>query len=133
MEPELKNREKDQRIESQGSFSDFSEILKSEDMQMNAIIDCRTVANGRLGFYLSCRDWSYYLFSQAYDPSVYSYFGNGVSIDRSIDASRCKRNHAVLQAMRKLPAHIRYIEKEYGIVVLRQTARKLAESARRAS
>jgi hypothetical protein len=61
---------------------------------------------------------------------VKEYFGRGVHIDAAMDFSRAHNDTAILNTMRKLPSYIKYIEKEYGIEVLRKTARKNACSKR---
>jgi hypothetical protein len=44
-----------------------------------------------------------------------------------MDFSRAKGDSAIIRTMEKLPSHIRYIEREYDIEILRKTARRNAE------
>ena len=80
--------------------------------------------NGIHSFYLKDKKDEYYLFSQDYRKSVQAYYGNGVHLDRAIDYSKCHRDSALARTMTKLPAYIKYIEKEYEIKVLKQTIKK---------
>ena len=82
--------------------------------------------NGMHSFYLKDKKDEYYLFSQDYRKSVQQYYGNGVHLDRAIDYSKCHRDSALARTMTKLPAYIKYIEKEYSISVLRRTMKKNA-------
>ncbi len=97
---------------------------------MKTNVYCLTTDNGVQSFYLEACGETHYLFSQNYRRGVKEYFGQGVHIDAAMDFSRARNNTAVLNTMRKLPSYIKYIEKEYGIEVLRKTARKNAYSKR---
>ena len=82
--------------------------------------------NGIHPFYLKDKKDEYYLFSQDYRKGVQAYYGNEVHLDRAIDYSKCHRDSALARTMTKLPAYIKYIEKEYEINVLKQTIKKKA-------
>lgn len=95
---------------------------------MKTNIYCLTTGKGVHSFYLEACGKTYYLFSQNFRRGVKEYFSQGVHIDAAMDFSRARHNTAVINTMRKLPSYIKYIEKEYGLEVLRQTARKNANS-----
>jgi hypothetical protein len=98
---------------------------------MKTSVYCLTTAKGVQSFYLKACGETHFLFSQGYKRGVKDYFGGGVYLDAAMDFSRARKNTAVLNTMRKLPSYIKYVEKEYGIEVLRQTARKNASAKKR--
>ena len=61
------------------------------------------------------------------------YFQNGVCINRALDHARAHGDTAVLCIMDKLPSYIRYVEREYGLKVLRKTIRRSAERRTRSA
>lgn len=93
---------------------------------MKTIIYCLTTDKAVQSFYLEADGETHYLFSQRYKRGVKEYFGSGVHIDAAMDFSRARHDASILRTMQKLPSYIKYIEKEYGIEVLRQTVRKNA-------
>ena len=93
---------------------------------MSARIFCRTTAKGVSSFYVSVDGETLFLFSQNYHSGVRHYFRGPISVTRAIDFSCAKGNKALLRTMEKLPAYIRYVEREYGVEVLKQTKRKNA-------
>ena len=97
---------------------------------MKTAIYCKTVSEGVQSFFVSCDGRSHYLFSQGYRKGVKDYFGRGVTVDRALDFSRACGDHAVIRTMEKLPSYIRYVEREYGIEVLRRTVKR-GEALRR--
>ena len=91
---------------------------------MTTKIYCRTTGAGVQSFYLVHRGEEHFLFSQDYRVSVRDYYGRGVMVDRALNNPRAGENAALRKTMEKLPAYIRYVEKEYGITVLEQTRRR---------
>ena len=91
---------------------------------MKAKIYCLTTNEGTQSFYLRAAGESYYLFSQEFRRGVKDFFSSELPLDAAIDFSRAGKDRAVIRTMKKIPAYIKYIEKEYGIEVLRKTARK---------
>ena len=87
-----------------------------------ARIYCRTIDKGV--FYLEIGNDSFYMFSQPYRKSVKEYYRNGVVIGCSFKCSKACGDAAITRTMDKIPKAIRYIEKEYDIVILDQTRRK---------
>lgn len=78
----------------------------------------------RISFFVESGRESHYLFSQSFNQELFNFFKNGVSLDKPINHSLANRNKSILKAIDKLPSHIRYIEKEYGLTILHKTARK---------
>ena len=94
-------------------------------------IYCRATAKGVHSFYMEQDGKTHFLFSQNYRRGVNSYYYAGVRLDRALDHSRAKGDSALLRTMEKLPAHIRYIEREYDVTVFRKTAEKAAQRKKR--
>lgn len=94
---------------------------------MMTTVYCVPAAKGVHAFYLKDGEKSFFLFSQNYRKGVQRYFSRGVSVDAATDFSRAHGDSALMRTMSKLPAHIRYVEKEYGIAVLRQTVKRNGE------
>ena len=83
---------------------------------MGKTIYCKTVAKGIQAFYIIVGSKTYFLFNQKYYAGVRNYFAQGRRIDDL--SSACKdRNAAVRRTANKLPSYLRYIEKEYDIVI----------------
>ena len=95
-------------------------------------IFCKTTDKGIHTFYASVNGRSYYLFRQNYRRGVNEYFRRGVTVDAALCFGRSKNNTAIQKTMAKLPAYIRYAEKEYGITILNKTNKKSAKASKRA-
>lgn len=91
---------------------------------MATTIYCKTTAKDVHTFYLLHGGKDYFLFNQNFRKGVKEFFRWGVPLNCGMDFSRSKGNSALKKTMEKLPAYIRYIEKEYGIAVLEQTKKK---------
>ena len=87
-------------------------------------IYCKTTEKGVQSFFINANGETHFLFSQNFRRSVKDYFERGVRIDEAINFKRANGNSAIIHTMEKLPAYIRYVEREYGMEVLRRTARK---------
>ncbi|MCR5665185.1 MAG: hypothetical protein K6G01_00010 [Eubacterium sp.] len=94
-------------------------------------IYCKTTAKGTHSFYLVFAGEEYYLFSQDYRKGVFEYYRNGVELNKAMQRSKAHYDTAILKTMDKLPIYIKYIEREYDIVVLEQTKRKAARDHNR--
>lgn len=81
--------------------------------------------------YLRHEGRDYFLFSQSYRASVKAYYAKGVTLDKALNNPCAGINAALRRTMEKLPAYIRYVEKEYDIVVLDQTKKKLSAPKKR--
>ena len=90
---------------------------------MKNYIYCTTTAKGEQTFYLMTQGRKYFLFVQAYRRSNKKVFEQGISL---FDLRKLKKHHSysVRHTAEKIPAHIRYIEQEYGISVTEMTKRK---------
>ena len=84
----------------------------------------KIVEQKKLNFFVQVNNEIHYLFSQNFTEESYDFFKNGVTLDRCLDCSSAKRNKSILKIIEKIPSHIRYIEQEYGLVLLRKTAKK---------
>ena len=88
-------------------------------------IYCKTTAKGVQSFYITTANGdTHFLFSQNFRRGVKDYFAGGVGIDEAINFKRAKGNSAIIRTMEKLPSYIRYVEREYGVEVLRKTIHK---------
>ena len=83
---------------------------------MKAKIFCKMVAKGQQAFYLTVNGDKYFLFQQNYRVSNKEFFKNGVSINQINDYSKV-HSQSVRNTLDKLPAYLRYIEKEFGVAV----------------
>ena len=100
---------------------------------MSSMVFVKTTGKGMHSFYLTDGGCEYYLFSQDYRKSVKEFYSSPISLDRALDFS-FGFNSAIRRTMEKLRVYIPYIEKEYGISVLRKTkkAKRSDRGGRRA-
>lgn len=98
---------------------------------MKTHIYCKPTSKGMHSFYLVTDGREYYLFAQGYRRGVQRHFGKGILIDDAYDYSKARRNPNVIHTLSKLPSYIRYVENEYGIIVLKKTQRRKQVSYRR--
>lgn len=91
---------------------------------MKTRIYCETTAKGEHSFYLWANGEEYYLFRQDYRKGVQLYFHNGIRLDEAFDFSKTRGDNAVIHTLCKIPGHIKYIEREYGITLLKQTKKR---------
>ena len=96
-------------------------------------IYCETTAKGVQSFFINANGETHFLFSQNFRKGVKDYFERGVRIDEAINFKRANGNSAIIHTMEKLPAYIRYVEREYGMEVLRKTARKNQTNKRKSA
>ena len=96
-------------------------------------IYCETTAKGVQSFFINANGETHFLFSQNFRRGVKDYFERGVRIDEAINFKRSNGNSAIIHTMEKLPTYIRYVEREYGMEVLRRTARKNQTYKRRSA
>lgn len=87
-----------------------------------------TTNNNFNNFYIADGKNEYYLFSQKYRRIVNQFYCNGVSLDRAIKHSEGRRKQVLHHTMSKLKLYIKYIEKEYDIIFLNSTKRKVSKS-----
>lgn len=94
--------------------------------KIEATVYCKADTNSKQHFYMQFNGESYYLFSQDFRRGVQNYYGNGVKLDRAVDHSKAKFDTAIMRTMRKIIPHIRYIEKEYDLLILNRTKSQFA-------
>ena len=90
---------------------------------MQATVFCKTVAKGVQAYYVRVDGNAIFLFRQQFRRSNKEYFRNGVSIDKL-----CKyagvHSTSVRKTLDKLPAYLRYVEREYGVLIYNKTRLK---------
>ena len=91
---------------------------------MKPMIYCEATAKGVHSFYLVQDGKEHFLFHQNYRRGVAAYFKRGVVLKDAFDFGRAGHDSAVMRTMQKLPAYIRYVEKENGIEVLDRTIKR---------
>ena len=93
---------------------------------MKNYIYCTTTAKGKQTFYLMAQGTKYFLFMQAFRRSNKEVFEQGISL---FDLRKLKKHcsFSVRHTAEKIPAHIRYIEQEYGISIMEMTKRKQSD------
>ncbi len=84
---------------------------------------CKSVAKGRQAFYLKTGNKNYFLFEQDFRKGNKEFFQNGYSFYDGISYKNV-HNTAVRNTLEKILPYISYIEKEYGISVLKKTQNK---------
>ena len=91
---------------------------------MKTRIYCKNPRKGVHSFYVEVDGKEYFLFNQRFHLGVENAFRNGVRLDGIFNYEKASRNATVLRTCLKIPSYIRYIENEFGIIVLDQTQRK---------
>ena len=91
---------------------------------MKNMIYCEPTACGVHTFFLVVNGQKYYLFSQNYRKGVHAYYSKGVPLTQAVNYSKTHNDSALIRTMSKLPMYIKYVEKEYGIEVLKRTKKK---------
>ena len=91
---------------------------------MKPIVQCRVTDKGIHSFYIKTEQGTYFLFNQNYRKGVSEYFQRGVVLDDALNCSKCYYNTALVNTKKKLAPYIKYIEKEYNIVILEKTRKK---------
>ena len=89
------------------------------------IIFCRTTEK-KHDFYVRTKGKDYYLFSQKRRKSVGEFYEKGVMLDKAINHGIGRTDWAIHHTMDKLIPHIRYIESENKISILRKTKNRKA-------
>ena len=77
--------------------------------------------NGMHEFYLILGREEFYMFSQKYKFGVDRYYRNGVLLNKGIRHGIGKSDRAIHHTIDKVKRYIRYIEDEYGFIILDQT------------
>ena len=96
---------------------------------MKTKIYCTVSSKGTHSFYLEQDGKRYFLFNQNYRKSVHRYFQYGASLEEATNFNRIHGDGALANTMEKLPAYIKYIEKEYQIAVFEKTREKQKKSS----
>lgn len=91
---------------------------------MKPTIQCRVSDKGEHSFYLETDEGRYFLFCQKYRKGVGDYFRGGVILNNALNFAKSNYDEAIRRTMQKIPMYIKYIEKEYDIIVLEKTRKK---------
>ena len=91
---------------------------------MQATVFCKTTAKATQSFFVKVGGREYFLFQQDFRKSNKEFFRNGVGV-HAINNYSGVHSTAVRKTLDKLPAYIRYIEKEYGVAIYEKTKKKL--------
>ena len=83
------------------------------------VILCRELNRGTVYFYVAVAGEEYYLFGQPYRTTVWKRYRTGVPLDEALDFGRCGQKPVLEKVAEKLPSFLRYVEKEYGVKLLR--------------
>ena len=87
-------------------------------------IYCKSSRHDWQAYYLTDGKRDYYLCEMPYDRSSWSFFSQGRRIEEVLSARRHSKER-IRRASERLVSVVKYAEKEYGICVFRQTAKKL--------
>ena len=96
----------------------------------HAVIICTQPVRGTLYFFVLAYGERHYLFSQPFRPSLWSRYRFGVLLDEALDWSKCHGLPAEVKVREKIFKSIPYIEKEYGLALLRRS-KKASRRVRR--
>ena len=96
----------------------------------NPVIHCTQPIRGALYFFVVSEGERYYLFGQSFRPSLWNRYRFGVQLDDALDWDKCRHNPAGRKVCEKLFKALPYIEKEYGVVLLRRSGRKSPDRGR---
>ena len=91
---------------------------------MMSRIYCTNPQHGELHFYLLLRGKPYYLFCQPYRRQVYQFYARPMLLDDALSYAKSKGSDQISKTISRLPGAIHYIESEYGIAVLKRTAKR---------
>ena len=92
----------------------------------NPVIICRNTSHGKLTFYLLASEGEYYLFQEPYRKTTDEVFRRGITVDMALSLVSRNMGRTITKIGEKLPSYLRYIESEYGVTVLRKTAKREA-------
>ena len=92
-------------------------------------IYCRRNGTNTLDFYVTNKGYEYYLFSQKVYLGVEKHFKNGVALNDAINHRKGRGDYMIHKTKSKLPIFIKYVEREYGIALLEQSKKRLADAA----
>ena len=91
------------------------------------VIICRDSSiKGIINFYAENSTQSYFLFQQKFRHSTYNFYRKGIPMKQAFSHRSTHRDKAIEQVIRRLPAQISYVEKEYGIAILNKTKSRKA-------
>ncbi len=90
---------------------------------MKAVVYCKPAGKGVHAYFVRVNGKTYYLFESRYRVSNRDIFRSGISLDKINDYSTT-RSTSVRKTKEKLSAYLSFIEKEYGVVIYSNRARR---------
>lgn len=71
-----------------------------------------------IDFYLECGGESYYIFTRRYRATLFSFFKNGIHINKLFDLGKAHGNKVIINTMIQLKGMLKYIEEENNLQIL---------------
>ncbi len=98
-------------------------------------IYCTGNGNKQLNFYVKQGGESHFLFTQRFNSTAYDFYKNGVSLDKAMSFKYSKKlNCSIMtKVSEKITRYLKYIEKEYDMIILEKTRRIRQEQLRYAA
>lgn len=93
-----------------------------------AVINCREIKKGTLGFFVSVKGREYYLFAQSFHPAVMNRYRNNMVLKEALSAAKSRKHPGCMKVREKLLKILPYIEKEYGLSLLKQNRGSVRQS-----
>ncbi len=90
---------------------------------MKAVVYCKPAGKGTQAYFVRVNGKTYYLFESKYRVSNRDIFRSGIRLDKINDFSTT-RSTSVRKTKEKLSAYLSFIEKEYGVVIYSNKARR---------
>ncbi|MCI8413359.1 MAG: hypothetical protein HFE47_04605 [Clostridia bacterium] len=90
---------------------------------MQTTVFCKTTAKGIQTYFVRVDGRAYFLFTQRFYKSNKEFFQKGVNVC-ALGAYSGAHSASVRRTLDKLPAFLRYIEKEYGVAIFRKSKEK---------
>ena len=87
----------------------------------HAVIHCTQPVRGTLYFFVSAAGEEHFLFSQGFRASLWSRYRFGVRVEEALDFGNYAAHPADRKLCEKLFRILPYIEKEYGLPLLRKS------------
>ena len=99
---------------------------------MQTTVFCKTTAKAKQSYFVRVDGRDYFLFQQDFRKSNKEFFHKGVDINAINDYSGV-HSTSVRKTLDKLPVYIRYIEKEYDVVIYEKTKQKQSLKKKKSS
>lgn len=87
----------------------------------HAVVRCTQPVRGTLHFFVSAAGEEHFLFSQGFRASLWDRYRFGVRLEEALDFGNYAAHPADRKLCEKLFRILPYIEKEYGVTLLRKS------------